>query len=204
MMFRLRHNQDPGDAAARHQSRAAFVEKAEILLDAGRRPAALCAASLRRPKPSIVFLRGSKPALPPTPKLVRPSIPRCSNKANCGSCRRQARTPWRRPAKLHPSSKSTNAFARRVTDRPPTHRAPKQSTCGDPLRQGSGLESWLHRNSPSNEMQGISPASSMSSGISRFKCHLGNFHLGTQLSVRSASRGRRTTETDHEACSADA
>ena len=73
----------PQTMQKRNQSRTAFVNEAEFLFDKGADLARR--ARQRRADKGLqcVFLLGVKKlALPPTSKLVRPSIPRCSNSLN--------------------------------------------------------------------------------------------------------------------------
>jgi hypothetical protein len=72
----------------------------------------------RDPLFQIDFLRGAKkePTLPPMSKQVRLAIPHCSNNLRQPRLVSHPTLTQRRPRDwLHPASKSTKAFARRVT-----------------------------------------------------------------------------------------
>src|SRR5271168_3545262 len=107
-----------------------------------------------------------KLALPPTSKLVTPSMPRCSNslcqpRIVSSFNSRASATSWQ----LHPPSSKTRAFARRVTrDAADPSRANAIS-----LLQSSTLRKppriMPHPNPPSRKVQQISPGPSMSQGI---------------------------------------
>src|SRR6516162_5774372 len=109
-----------------------------------------------------------KLALPPTAKLVSPSMPRCSNNL----CQPRIESSFNKNAaaiswQLHPSSSSTKAFARRVRrdaaepSRANAIRCLRSSALRKPPRI------MPHPNPPIRERQGISPDSSMSQGISK-------------------------------------
>src|SRR5215468_3872772 len=107
-----------------------------------------------------------KLALPPTSKLVSPSMPRCSNSL----CQPRIVSSFNKNAaatssQLHPSSSSTKAFARRVRrdaaepSRANAIRCLRSSALRKPPRI------MPHPNPPIRERQGISTDSSMSQGI---------------------------------------
>ena len=137
--------------------RAAFEDKAELLLDPGadlpRRPRQACGdLSLQ----AVSAWRSSR--APPMSKLVRPSIRCCSRSyANRGSCRRQARRLGDVPAAPPVIQKHRRVCASRdPTGRRPIARQSNQLVAILSPRT-AWFESWLHRNPPSNQMQGISP-----------------------------------------------
>src|SRR5271168_2459978 len=107
-----------------------------------------------------------KLALPPTSKLVTPSMPRCSNslcqpRIVSSFNSRASATSWQ----LHPPSSKTRAFARRVTrDAADPSRANAISLLrSSTLRKPPRI--MPHPNPPSRKVQQISPGPSMSQGI---------------------------------------
>ena len=117
----LKHGRYTREAIAerkkRDQSRAAFVDDAEFLLDPGANLPHRARQGRTNPSPQIVFLRGAQqPSTPAHVELVRPSIPRFSKSLRqpriVSSSSKNALATSRQ---LHPSSRSTKAFARRVT-----------------------------------------------------------------------------------------
>ena len=127
------------------QSRAAFetrpnscsIQAPTCRVDRGK----LAATQAFKPS-SCVALK--KPALPPMSKLVRPSIPCCSKSLRqlriVSSSSKNALATSRQ---LHPSSKSTNAFARRVTRQAADPSRAKAINLWRSSSPRSGSELWL-------------------------------------------------------------
>ena len=161
----------PQTMQKRNQSRTAFVNEAEFLFDKGADLARRARQASRRQRPSM-RLRCSalkKLALPPTSKLVRPSIPRCSNSLN------QPRIVSSFNNRTHRRLSST---APPVVQKAPRHlRVASRAMRTDPSRanaisllrilfaEKAGLESCEHRNPPNRKIQGFSTETSMSRSI---------------------------------------